>query len=152
MRRELLLTCTLLAPLPLIGATVSIASPHMTLISEENVRATCRTVETACTTFERTQFTCACGRDGSHWSPNVSITTHPLMFISHRMYYWHEMGHILDFTQAMDQHAKEIESNSFESPIECESFAAEQRGAFAGVMRDVVRESTLRRDRGQLMW
>lgn len=151
MRRELLLTCSLLAPLPLLGATVSIASPHMTLTSAERVRATCVRVNTACTTFEMTQFNCACALNGAQWSPSASITAHPLMFISHRMYLRHEMEHILDFKVAMNRHAEEIESNAFHSRDECESFAAGQHDAFPGVLRAVVRASTLRRDRGHLL-
>jgi hypothetical protein len=146
MRTKLLLLSTLIAPVALYAGTVKIAPPHMEFRSSERVHAVCRSVDTACTTFERTTFSCACELRESRWAPAVDIQSRPLTFISHGIYMEHEVQHVFDFQSAMRQHAAEIEQKAFQSQSECDAFASRQLEEFPAVMRAVVRASMVRRD------
>ncbi|HEV8659361.1 MAG TPA: hypothetical protein VGS96_12130 [Thermoanaerobaculia bacterium] len=148
MRKELLLACSLLTPLPIFGYAVTVKAPQLTVISERHVRAACNgAVETACTTFEGADLYCVCAMKGERWAASVRITAQPHMYLSHSMYRLHELSHIVDFENAMRHHAKEIETQSFESRDGCEEFLAKTRVAFPAVLREYVRESTALRDR-----
>jgi hypothetical protein len=148
MRKELLLACSLLAPLPLFGFAVTVKAPQTTMISGRHVREACnRPVDTACTTFEQAHLDCVCALKGEQWVPSVRITAQPHMYLSHRMYQLHEYSHIVDFEDSMRRHAREIETQSFDSRDGCEEFLAKTRVAFPSVLREYVRESTALRDR-----
>ena len=146
MRMALLLTCTLLGPGTLFAASVKVAVPRMSFLTARSVEKICPAVDTACTTFERTSFECACHRRGAAWRPAVRIVSQPYMFISHAMYQLHELMHTSDLSRAMADYAQDVETNSFASFEACETYAAEQRMDFPRVIRSAVRASKRLRD------
>jgi hypothetical protein len=147
MRKELLLTLTLLAPVSVPASTVTIEVQRIFKGADGILAACSGKVETACTTFGGTELSCACMLRAESWRPEANVMARPKVFLSHPMYLRHELTHISDFDQAMRQHVAEIEAQSFASRDACEGFLAETRLALPTILRGFVRDSTLRRDR-----
>jgi hypothetical protein len=147
MRKELLLTLTLLAPVSVPASTVTIEVQRI-FKGADGILATCSgKVDTACTKFDGAELSCACVLRAESWRPEANVMARPKVFMSHGMYLRHEMTHISDFDQAVRQHVAEIEAQSFTSRDACEGFLAETRVGFPTLLRAYVRASTLRRDR-----
>lgn len=147
MRKELLVVCSLLVPIPLLGSSVVLSAARLTFLSDKSVRTACKgRVDTACTNFEDTELYCVCAMSPNGWTPRVRITAQPHMFLSHKMYQLHELSHIFDFEFHMRRHAAAIEARSFTDRSACDTFLTEQRLAFSDVLQEFVRASMMRRD------
>jgi hypothetical protein len=147
MRKELMLTCALLIPLPMFSSTLLVPRAVITMVAGEHLRKICDgRVDTACTSFDDATLACVCAAKGEQWSPTVHLTVQPRMYLSHDIYLQHELAHIYDFERAMRRHVAGIQATSFPSLSACEAFAAEQSVAFRDVQHDFERASMKLRD------
>jgi hypothetical protein len=147
MRNELMLTFSLLSAIPLLPSTINVRTANIIMSSIPGVRAACNgVVDTGCSRFDGTLFYCECGLQNDRWTPHVRIEAQPRIYISSHAYLLHEFGHVFDFQYAMRLHAADIESHTFATRRECDTFSEETHNGFDNVLLDFRRTSMLRRD------
>ena len=144
--RHLVLACSLVA-LPLLPSTINIRTANVFMSSVPGVRAACNgVVDTGCSRFDGTLFYCECSLQNERWTPHVRVEAQPRVYISSHVYLAHELGHVFDFQHAMRLHAADIESHTFATRRECDTFSEERHNGFDDVLLDFRRTSMLRRD------
>ena len=105
----------------------------------------CKTSNPACTTVAA-EFTCGCERRDHAWVLAPEIVAQPTIYSTSDRYMRHEMEHIADVRESLDEYTASLLVRSFPSAAACNDFVAAEAKAFPSTMRSIERATTIRRD------
>jgi len=85
----------------------------------------------ACTAFGQRNLNAACHVDGDRWKLRVSYEVKPVMYLWDTAWIRHELLHLGDIANSLEQYKGELESRDYKSISDCERAAAAESAGFA---------------------
>lgn len=142
-----IVAAALLIPSAYASNVVEVKRPHITFIPIEAAKSVCHKPERrGCTTLQ-TEFLCSCARNADDkWTLVPHLIATPHMYTTTEDIVRHEMEHVTDIRESLNEYAAGLMLRSFESEQSCSAFVDEEKKTFGNTLHNIQRMTTVKRD------